>query len=104
MLYTSIETISSFGFFSWQPVYLISYFIKSCNTPPPPPPPQIVFDFSWNIFKSQEKLQTISMEHSKSGGGGGGEGVNKMYYMGFEKIVINKPDTTIMDRTCRDHV
>ena len=44
---------------------------KSHNTPllPPPPPKKkktfcvgIVFDFSWDIFMSQEKLQTMVMQ------------------------------------------
>ena len=47
----------------------ILYFLESHNTPClPPPPPQkkkkknylgIVFNFSWDIFMCQEKLQTM---------------------------------------------
>ena len=58
----------------------ILYFRKSHNTallPPPPPTKKeniyiaIVFDFSWVIFMSQEKSNTIMQNFG---------GVNKMYY------------------------
>ena len=37
----------------------------------------VAFDFSWNDWNSQEKLETMIMQF---GGGGGEGGVNKVQY------------------------
>ena len=42
------------------------YFPKFCIA--------IAFDFSWNDWNTQEKLETMFMQFFFSGAGGGGEG------------------------------
>ena len=42
------------------------YFPKFCIA--------IAFDFSWNDWNTQEKLETMFMQFFFSGGGGGGGG------------------------------
>ena len=75
----------------------IHYLQKSHNTPLlPPPPPQkkkkkkicigIVIDFSWDIFMSQEKLQTMVMQKSW--------GVIEVYYGIVQVVNYRKKDPT----------
>ena len=48
------------------------YFPKFCIA--------IAFDFSWNDWNTQEKLETMFMQFFFWGAGGGERGVNKVQY------------------------
>ena len=62
---------------------------KSHNTPLLPPKIciGIVFDFSWDIFMSQKKLQTMVMQKFFFFGGGGGGGAVIEVYYGIVQVV-----------------
>ena len=59
------------------------YFPKFCIA--------IAFDFSWNDWNTQEKLETMFMQFFFFGGGGGGGGGLTRCNMVYMKMVNSTP-------------
>ena len=89
LVFSSDESISTSNIPRRINLLLIHYLHKSYNTPLLLPKKiciGIVFDFSWDMKMSQEKLQTIVMQQFFFWGGGG----NRSVLCGIVQVV-NRP-------------